>query len=673
MPAESKVRNLGIVAHINAGKTTLTEQVLFATGRQRFAGAVDDGTATMDYLAEEQQRGISITAAVTCVAWKGYRLNLIDTPGHVDFTAEVERCLAVLDGVVVVLDGTKGVESQTETVWRQADARRAPRIAFVNKLDRDAGDFGAAVQSLTERLGCRPVPIAWPVQRDGALVGWVDVLAGAVRGDDGRPLEGVVDLAAARTELIEALADLDEEIMRAFVEERDVPVDRLHAALRRGTLEGQLVPVFGGTALRNRGVDALLDAVCRYLPSPLDAGPVRAPGPQGGTQTREPRREAPFCALVFKTHVDPQEGSVHLARVYSGTLSAGDRVQRAAGEEPFAVEGLWTMHAEDREPLPRAVPGDVVVIGAAVALRTGDTLFAPGHAIQLEPVQFPRPVLTMAVEPRIAEEADLLEAGAQALARDDPTLTVTSDPDTGRLLVSGMGELHLEVFQSRLARRLGGRARFGRPTVACVETVTREARASAECRAGGEGSARAVVGVRVTPASGVARVANALTQPVPEGAPVPELLCELEARLRSGLAGAFPVVDVFVELVAVDGDAAGDAGDVLFLEALAVACRKAMVAAKPRLLEPLMSYVVTTPADQLSGVLADLRSRGAALEAVDSGAAPAQVTGKIRLRRVLGYATRLRSLTRGLGNVSLRPCGFAPCDEVSESSSSAPC
>ncbi len=655
--AESQLRNFGIVAHINAGKTTLTERILFATGRQRVMGEVDDGTATMDFLAEEQRRGISIAAAGTAVAWRGHRLNLLDTPGHVDFTAEVQRSLRVVDGVVVVLDGVRGVESQTETVWRQADARRAPRLVFVNKLDRVGADVGRAVESLRERLGVRAVPVVWPLIGEGGLCGLLDVITGRIATPRGSSPQLDPALAAGlRQQLIEVCADVDESILADFVEERAVDADRLHRALRRLVLAGEVVPVLVGAALPCVGVDLLLDAVCRYLPSPLDLPPVESldPADGGAPERRPPSREAPFCGLVFRGG-GPRTDEPALVRVYSGTLSAGDRIASTCGAEA-EIDSLLELHADHPEPLARALPGDVVAVAAPMELRTGDTVFAPGAPMRLEPLAFPRPVVSVALEPRAPGDEAVVEAAAKRLAADDPTLVLEREPDAGRLLVSGMGELHLEVFKSRLQRRVGDAVRVGRPRVARLETVRGPAAASAECRAGGEGSARAFVGIEVAPAWGGARVESAVQDRVEAIA----LLEEVRERLRTGLSAGYPATDLTVRLVAVEGDAGGEQGAVLYLEALSVALRKAVAAAGVVLMEPEMAFAVECPADGLSAVIGDLRSLGAQIEGVESSGGPAEVRGSVLLRPMLGYATRLRNLSRGLGTISLRPKGFAP-------------
>ena len=651
------LRNVGVVAHINAGKTTLTERVLYTTGKQSFMGEVDDGTATMDFLAEEQRRGISITAAVTRVGWQGYRVNVIDTPGHVDFTAEVERCLRVMDGVVVVLDAVRGVESQTETVWRQADAWDMPRLVLVNKMDRAGADFEASVDAVREVLGGRAVPVVAPLFADGEFAGLVDVVFGRVQR--WRDSTDEFDLRAARAVLLEACADFDESILRDFVDERPVEGDRVVAALRQGVMSGEVVPVLAGAALHNRGVAPLLDAVCRYLPSPMDAGGVSSLGGEDPAAVRRPRRDDPFCGLVFKSHVEVDE-SFSVARLYSGSVSVGDAVARGSSGDQVNVESLWLVHADHREPLDEAGPGDVVAMKTTSDLRTGDTLYAPGHPIELEPLRFPRPVLTATLEPRLAQDGEAVEAAARALCADDPTLIVSCDADRGGLVVSGMGELHLEVFGSRLSRRIGDRARLGRPTVAYMETVARAGAGRAECRRAGEGSMASVVGVEVEPLSPGEEARVEISCEAQPGRC--DALAEgLEQRLRHGLADPYPAMALVLRLVEVAGDAAGDEGVILDLEALSVACRKAVAAAGAQLLEPSMEFEVVCPGDGLSGVLADLKSRVVEINSV-TGGDPCEVRGTVALRAVLGYPTQLRSLTRGLGTVSLTPSGYIPAD-----------
>jgi elongation factor G len=651
-----QLRNIGIVAHINAGKTTLTERILFDSGVQSFMGEVDEGTATMDWMVEEQRRGISITAAITHVDWGGYRVNLIDTPGHVDFTAEVERCLRVLDGVVVVLDAVRGVESQTEMIWRQVEAFGIPRLVFVNKMDRETADFAGSVVALVERLGCRALPLALPVRKDGRLQGLVDVVHDVVRGKEP---EGGPGWELSRQAVVEVCADYDEEIMRDFVDGRFVAEPRLTAALRRAVLACEVVPVLAGAALPNRGVDLLLDAVCRYLPSPLDR-PVLTDASGGTVRRLKVDHGAPFCGLLFKVQIEGGD-RLYYVRVYCGTLRVGDTVGSSRHPGEARIEAIWAMHAMHREEVPEARAGDVVVVAmpAAGELRTGESLFDPGHPVTLAPLHFPPPVLTRSLEAARGEDADELEAAARSLVGEDPTLVLSFGADTGGLLVSGMGELHLQVFGQRLQAALGCDVRLGAPQVLRRETVTQQVEARGECRRHLDGEERSTV-VRLVlepvPGLGPAAVGDVDLEP----ALAQKVRDLLESQVRMGLRGTHPAQDLKVHVSEVVGGVSGPDGEAMLGAALAIACRKAAAEAGVVTLEPSMGYDIHCPAETLSAVLADLNARGAQIHDVKPGVGDANVRGRVALGRVLGYTTRLRSMTRGLGTMSLTPVGFEP-------------
>ncbi len=655
--SEAQLRNIGIVAHINAGKTTLTERILFDTGKQRFLGEVDMGTATMDFMEEEQRRGISISAAVTRVVWRDCHFNLIDTPGHVDFTAEVERSLRVIDGAVVVLDGVRAVETQTEMVWRQADRRSIPRIVFVNKMDRPASDFDACIKSLRERLGCEPVPVVIPLKDGDELVGLVDLPSSTVHA-----LKEGVELdfpQQARQELVEICADFDEGILRDFLNDSDVDSDRIHAALRRGTLSNKIVPVVAGSALGNQGVDLLLEAARQCLPSPLDLPPVQ--DIEDGDSSRHPSRDDSFCGLVFKTQQDGDD-RLSFVRVYSGTLVPGQLVECTGREEAFTPARIWLMHALHREAVDLAQPGDVVAIPKVSGVHTGDTLHASGRPIHLEPVRFPLPVLTMALEPLTDADAASIYQAACGLVVGDPTLRLDKDDDTEDLLVSGMGELHLEVFGSRLIRRVGERVRLTRPRVAMLETILRPGSAMAECRQQVPQASwcSAKVGLALEPAPGLGK---AWFIDDTGGGPDDVRQALLEAfrdRARTGLSNSCPATDMKMRLRGVEVEGTGSSVILLALEALDVACRKALDQADPILLEPRMVGSIECPPEYLSGVLADLRARGMQINSVIAGEGIVTVSGKVPLSAVLGWTTKLRSLTRGLGSMELSPDGFQP-------------
>lgn len=671
-PASNRVarlRNLGIVAHINAGKTTLSERILFLTGKQRFFGTVDEGTATMDFLREEQERGISITAAVTNVRWKGHELNLIDTPGHVDFTAEVQRSLRVLDGVVVVLDGVRGVESQTELVWRQVLAAKVPRLVFVNKMDRPVADFLRAAESVRERLRARVAVVVIPLVHEQRLVGLVDVIRGTVTDCGGvRQVDAGAANAEARAALVELLADFDEAILADFVAGTPIEAPRLDRALRGACLSGAVVPMLAGAALENFGVDLLLDAVCRYLPSPADHAPIVSL--DDPDQRRPPEPEAPFCGLCFKVQADPESGALaHFVRIYSGVLSSGVTV--GSTHAPLQVGELWRIHAGEREAVVSAGPGEVVAFAGAETLVTGDTLWATGHPMRLEPVRFPEPVIVTSLEPELAGDLAKVEAAAALLQREDPTLEVERDPATGAFVVRGMGELHLEVFAERLQRVAKCGVRVGRPQVAMWETISRTVGAAAECRRTtslGEAWARVEIALVPKPHLGSAMVED-LAGPAAVGLQLRDrvaLLEEMGALLRHGLRQPFPARDLVFQLVSCSAVATEQESGVLLLDALHVATRKAVGSAAAFLLEPVMEIEVESPGSALSAVLADLGSRGAWIQGVNSGFETATVHGLARLSALLGYATRLRSLSKGLATATLTTRGLARAGEGGE-------
>ena len=649
----TRLRNIGIVAHINAGKTTLTERFLYRAGKQRFMGEVDEGTATMDFMPEEQERGISISAAMANFDWRGFHLNLIDTPGHVDFTAEVERSLRVLDGVIVVLDGVAGVESQTEILWQQVRMHGVPALVFINKLDRGTSDFEASLISLTERLGCAALPLVLPHKVDGEVVGLIDLVEGVSIGEQAGDPEF---WQPSRQAVIEACADYDDSIMSDFVEGVAVEPSRLHRALRRATLAGPVVPVLAGSALLNRGVDWLLTAVCRYLPSPVDRPVVDVE-----RVTIPVDESAPFCGLVFKLQFEGEadtEECLYFVRVYSGTLRVSESVQGSRRDAPVRVESIWRVHAAHREEIEEVSAGDVAAIRADADLVTGETLFASGRDVSLEPVSFPTPVLSTRVEAINAADVGVIAAAARRLCREDPTLVLGEDEETGAVLVSGMGELHLSVFGERLAVAVGREIRLNPPKVLMHETLERTVTASGECWRHLEGeqlSARIDLRAEPRPGLGPAVVGDV---EVGDAALAKMLRRLLRIQLRAGLSGPTPAHDLVVSVTGAQGDLRGPRGEAVCGEALAIACRKLAGAAGSVLLEPYVDCSVACPAETLSWALADLRSRGARIAQVESGEGRATIRGELRLSAVLGYTTELRSLTHGLGSVQLRPVGM---------------
>ena len=649
-----RLRTFGIVAHIDAGKTTLTERILFSAGAQGWLGNVDDGTAAMDWMAAERARGISITAAATRVQWGGHVLQVVDTPGHVDFTAEVERCLWVLDGVVVVVDAVRGVESQTEAVWHQAAERALPRLVFVNKLDREGADFAAAVAEIGTRLDCRPLPVVVPLaDADGAFAGLGDTVTGAVQWFAGRPDAASAarigaELHAAHERVVDAAADVDDSILADALQGRRIAPERLRAALRTAFLAGRLVPVGAGAALWNRGVDWLLDAVVAYLPGPLEHG---RQGLWSLDRAGDPT--APFCGFVFKVqHLDE---AWNFVRVVRGRLRPGlDWVRGQKPSAPRTLDRVWVVQADRHREVADAVPGEIVVVPGEAGLRTGDTICAPEAPVVLPTPRFPVPVLAMTFEPERAEDGARLWLSLRELAVDDPTLRVDRDRD--RIEVRGMGELHLEIVADLARQRSGVVFQASRPHVARRETVRDAGEGLAEAHAviaGVPRWARCELRVRPRADEEPARITGPALAPGVEAA-----LAELATRAVAGLrVGA--LVGAEVELVAVAGDQLGLV-EPLLQQAAGKAFGLALQAAGHVALEPQVRFEVRCPEEAAAAVLADLAARGGRVDMVSSGRLGAIITGHASLAALLGYVTKLRSMTRGLGKVSMRPAGLGP-------------
>jgi elongation factor G len=667
-PKITRVRNIGIVAHIDAGKTTVSERFLFHSGRIHKLGEVHDGEAQMDWMPQERERGITITAAATSIAWRGHDIHLIDTPGHVDFTIEVERSLRVLDGAVVVFDGVSGVEPQSETVWRQADKFHVPRIAFINKMDRAGADFSAAVLEIKERLGARPIPIQLPVGAEDRFEGVVDLVrmqALTFSGDeDEAPTEHEIPAAlvsaanAARDTLIEAAADFDDAIANAFLEGRVIEEAVLKAAIRKGTLACGLVPVLTGAALRNKGVQPLLDAVCDYLPSPVDVPPVTGVIPGSEEKTSRPADDAaPFCALAFKVAMDEGRKAVYL-RVYSGVVRPGDEVQNARTRKNEKVARLFSVHANRRERIERGGAGTIVVAMGLRDAGTGDTICSPKAPILLERIDTYEPVIARAIEPKTQAEKDKLDFGLGKLADEDPTFRYGEDAETGQMIIRGMGELHLDVIVDRLLREYGVDATVGRPQVVYRETLAGP----------GEGEARferlvedeALFGharVRVAPRARNAGNRLTLDLPRPVAAPGTQRIIETPAAIieaamegardamRSGPEG-YPLEDIEVTIVGIEfrAEASTPSGE---KAAVGEAMREAFRDAGTRLLEPIMRVEVTAPENNVGDVLGDLNARRAQIEDVGFRGTQRFIVAKVPLRRMFGYSTDLRSATQG--------------------------
>jgi elongation factor G len=655
-----KTRNIGIMAHIDAGKTTTTERILFYTGKVHKIGEVDDGAATMDWMVQEQERGITITAAATTAEWKGYRVNIIDTPGHVDFTVEVERSLRVLDGAIAIFCAVGGVEPQSETVWRQADRYGVPRLAYVNKMDRLGADFFRAVEEMRTKLAANAVPVQLPIGGEDSFRGVVDLVRekallylddlGTVGEETAIPEELKADVARYREQLIEAAAELDDDLMAKYLEGGQFTADELKAALRRGCLENKLVPVLCGSSFRNKGVQPLLDAVLDYLPSPLDLPPVVGTHPESGREiTRDASEEAPFAALAFKIVSDPYVGRLVYFRVYSGVLRAGSYVYNPGRGRKERIGRILQMHANHREDIQECCAGD---IAAAVGLRettTGDTLCDEKHPILLEAMEFPEPVISIAIEPKTKADQDKLGLSLGRLAEEDPTFKVHTDPETGQTIIAGMGELHLEIIVDRLLREFKVEANVGKPQVAYRETLRRPGKAEGRFirQTGGRGQYGHVV-LEIEPqAPGTGFL---FENRIVGGAVPKEYLPAVEFGVREAMAGGvlagYPVIDI--KVAAVDGSYHEvDSSEMAFKVAGSLAFREAAKRGAPVLLEPVMKVEVTTPDEFLGDVIGDLNGRRGHLQGMERRANAQVIKATVPLAEMFGYVNDLRSMTQG--------------------------
>jgi elongation factor G len=674
-----RVRNIGIMAHIDAGKTTTTERILYYTGRTHKMGEVHEGAATMDWMAQEQERGITITSAATTAFWRDHRINIIDTPGHVDFTVEVERSLRVLDGAVAVFDAVAGVQPQSETVWRQADKYNVPRIAFINKMDRTGADFFKSVQSMVDRLGAKPVPIQIPIGTEDAHRGVVDVveMRAITWADDlGTKMEvGEIpaELAEQANEyhhqVIDAVADHDDELMGAYLEdESSVTSEQLKRAIRAATLDGSITPVLLGSAFKNKGVQPLLDAIVDYLPSPLDVPSVHGVDPRTQHElSRKAAADEPFSALAFKVMSDPYVGKLTYFRVYSGALKAGDRVLNTTTGKTERISRILQMHANHREEREEIGAGE---IAAGVGLKnttTGDTLSADTAPIVLESMTFPDPVISVAVEPKTKADQDKLAQGLQRLAEEDPTFRVRTDEETGQTLIAGMGELHLEIIVDRLKREFNVDANVGRPQVAYRETA-RKAVDKVEGKfvrqTGGRGQfGHAVINLEPgEQGSGYEFVDKIVGGKIPREYVGPVDLGIQEA-MESGILGGYPVVDIRIELI--DGSYHEvDSSEMAFKVAGSMAFKEAMKRAKPILLEPMMAVEVVTPEEYLGDVMGNLNSRRGRVEHLEPVGNAQQIKAMVPLAEMFGYATDVRSMTQGRATFTMQ---FDHYEEVPQS------
>ena len=667
--ALDRVRNIGIMAHIDAGKTTTTERILYYTGRTHKMGEVHEGAATMDWMAQEQERGITITSAATTASWRDHRINIIDTPGHVDFTVEVERSLRVLDGAVAVFDAVAGVQPQSETVWRQADKYKVPRIAFINKMDRTGADFFKSVQSMVDRLGAVVVPIQLPIGQEDKHVGVVDLVemkAVVYKDDLGEDFD-VTDIPAELAEqahayhhqLIDAVAEHDDELTETYLtDESLVTPEMIRRALRAATIADALTPVILGSAFKNKGVQPLLDAVIDYLPSPLDVPPMIGLDPKSGAEiTREPSVEEPFSALAFKVMSDPFVGKLTYFRVYSGKIKAGDRVLNTTTGKTERISRILQMHANHREERDEIGAGDIAAGVGLKSTTTGDTLSVESAPIVLESMTFPDPVISVAVEPKSKVDQDKLGSGLARLAEEDPTFRVTTDDETGQTLIAGMGELHLEIIVDRLKREFNVDANVGRPQVAYRETISKPAeRVQGKFirQTGGSGQyGDAVINLLPQePGQGYEFVDKIVGGKIPKEyiKPIDEGIRE---AMGSGVLAGYPVVDVKVELI--DGSYHDvDSSERAFKIAGSIAFKEAMKRAKPKLLEPVMAVEVTTPEDYVGDVMGNLASRrGRVGEMTPIGNAQV-IKASVPLSEMFGYATDLRSMSQGRADFTMQ-------------------
>jgi elongation factor G len=672
-------RNIGIIAHIDAGKTTTTERVLYYTGRTYKIGEVHEGTATMDFMPQERERGITIQSAATTAEWKDHRINIIDTPGHVDFTAEVERSLRVLDGGVVVFDAVAGVEPQSETVWRQADKYSVPRICFVNKMDRMGANFERTVQMIIDRLGARPVPIQLPIGAEDQFRGIIDLMqnnAVIYKDDLGKdqeiveiPAELADRAAQLRAQMIEAIAETDDELTLLYLEGEEIGIDELKRALRNATIANKIVPVLCGSALKNKGVQRMLDAVVDYLPSPLDVPAIKAvlPGVDADAEdveyiTRRPDESEPFAALVFKIVADAFVGKLAYFRVYSGKIEAGSYVYNSTKGQKERIGRLLQMHANHREEIKEVYAGDIAAMVGPKQTFTGDTICDPTAPVVLETIKFPEPVIHVAVEPKTKADQDKMGLALAKLAEEDPTFRLRTDQETGQTIIGGMGELHLEVIVDRMMREFKVEANVGKPQVAYRESISQPSDIDSKFvrQSGGKGQ-YGHVKVRFEPmeqGTGFQFVNATVGGSVPKEY-VPAVEQGIREAMETGVVAGYPVVDLRATLY--DGSFHEvDSSEMAFKIAASMALKDGVRKGRPQILEPIMKVEVTVPEDFMGSVLGDLNSRRGRVEGMDARGNAQVIRAQVPLSNMFGYATDLRSMTSGRANYSMEFSHYEP-------------
>ncbi|GAB1402550.1 elongation factor G [Elusimicrobiota bacterium] len=667
-----KIRNFGIAAHIDAGKTTTTERILYYTGRTHKIGEVHEGAATMDWMEQERERGITITSAATYCKWRDMQFNIIDTPGHVDFTAEVERSLRVLDGAVVVFDSGNGVEPQSETVWRQADKYHVPRIIFSNKMDKIGADFYMVVDQVREKLGATPLPIQIPVGQESEFKGIVDLVemkAHIWRGEELGAKFDVTDIPADlvekakqfRAQMIELLADYSEDVMNAYMEGKEPTEAQIKQAIRNATLKIKLIPILCGTSFKNKGVQPMLDAVCDYLPSPLDRKDLKCINPETNEEVARPADDnAPFSALAFKIQSDPFIGRLTYIRVYSGTLNSGSYVINPAKNNKERISRIVRMHSNNREEIKEVRAGDIAAVVGLKNTTTGDTLCDEANPVVLESMDFPDPVISVAIEPKSKADEEKLANALSKLAEEDPTFAVKTDEETSQTIISGMGELHLEILVDRMKREFNVQANVGRPQVAYRETIRKSAEAESKYirQTGGRGQYGHVI-ITVDPleaAKGFEFVNKIVGGVIPREY-IPAVEKGIKEALTAGTLAGYPVVDVRVTLT--DGSFHEvDSSEMAFKIAGSMAFKDACKKASPIILEPIMKTEVVVPEDYMGDVIGDLNSRRGKIVNMDSKNKVQHIKANVPLSEMFGYSTTLRSLTQGRGNYSMEPSHY---------------
>ena len=668
-PRMEKIRNIGIIAHIDAGKTTTTERILFFTGKLYKIGTVDEGTAVMDWMVQEQERGITITSAATACQWKDKNINIIDTPGHVDFTVEVERSLKVLDGAVIVLCAVGGVQPQSETVWRQADKYKVPRIAFINKMDRTGANFFKVLEDMKTRLAANPIPVQIPIGAEGNYQGMVDLIemkALIYKGDEKDAGFDVVDIpedlkklaSQYRHALIEKLGEVDEVVMDKYIHEKGLYPKEVREVLRRATIAGTIIPVLCGASAKNKGIQPLLDAITDYLPSPLDIPPVKGINPDTDEEIiRNPSEEDKFAGLIFKIKADPFVGKLSYLRVYSGELKAGDRIINSTKGVEERIGKILRMHANKQEIVEKAQAGDIVAVVGLKDTTTGHTICDEENPIILESMRFPEPVISMAIEPKTKADQEKLGNAMHKLAEEDPTFKVTYNKETGQTIISGMGELHLEIIVDRMLREYNVGANVDKPQVAYKETITRQTRAVGKFiqQSGGRGQYGHVV-MDVGPGqkgTGVVFESKIIGGSIPREY-IPSVEEGVISAANNGYLAGYPVTDIDVKLI--DGSFHEvDSSDIAFQMAASIGLNEALKNGGSVLLEPIMNLEVTTPENYMGEVIGDLSSRRVKIEAIDDRPGLKVIRGLAPLSEMFGYTTTLRSLTQGRASSTMEP------------------